>query len=238
MTRSSISVTNYWWLVLSIWLVTGAVYASVVIQNTRVIYPADKQYVGVQLVNNSNAPSLVQSWIDGGDVDSTPETTSAPFIVTPPITKISADGGMELKIHFLGQALAQDRESVYYFNVLDIPPKSDNHQSVNQLQLTLQTRIKLFYRPTQLLAGLEKSLPNLTFSASDRSIIVNNPTPYFITIANISLNKDKLLDHSLMLDPFSKQDVSINRKPSSGWLIDVDFINDSGDYTTVSKRML
>lgn len=213
-------------------------YASVIIQSTRVVYPADKQYVTIQLINNNSTPSLVQSWIDDGDVDSTPETTTAPFIVTPPITKISAYDGTQLKIHFIDQVLPQDRESVYYFNILDIPPKSDNDQAVNQLKLTMQTRIKLFYRPVKLLTGIEKSLNELRFSASNNSIIINNPTPYFMTIASISLKNDQLLNQSVMLDPFSQKEVTIDRKLSSGWVIDIDFIGDSGDYTRVSKKIL
>ena len=213
-------------------------HASVVVQSTRVIYPANKQYVSVQLVNNDSTPSLVQSWIDGGDIDSTPETTTAPFIVTPPITKISAYDGTQLKVHFLENALPQDRESIYYFNILDIPPKSENDQAANQLKLTMQTRIKLFYRPAKLLTGVEKALNALTFSAASHSIVIDNPTPYFMTIANISLKDDKLLSHSVMLAPFSKQDVSIDRAPSAGWAVDIDFIGDSGDYTRVSKKLI
>lgn len=236
---SSLTLTGKILLLIFILIVISQLsYASVIVQNTRIIYPADKKYVSVQLINNSSTPSLVQSWIDGGDVDSTPETTTAPFIITPPITKISAYDGTELKIHFLNQALPQDRESVYYFNILDISPKSDNYHTVNRLQLTIQTRIKLFYRPTKLLIGIEKSLYELTFSASNKSIIINNPTPYFMTIANISFKNDKLLNHSVMLEPFSKQEVSIDRESSAEWIIDVDFIGDSGDYTRVSKKML
>jgi len=239
MTSSLTSTGKFSLLIISILIfISQLSHASVIVQNTRIVYPADKQYVSVQLINNSSTPSLVQSWIDGGDVDSTPETTTVPFIITPPITKISAYDGTQLKIHFLNQALPQDRESVYYFNILDISPKPDNYHAVNRLQLTIQTRIKLFYRPVKLPIGIEKSLYELTFSASNKSIIINNPTPYFITIANISFKNDKLLSHSVMLDPFSKQEVSIDRESSAEWIIDVDFIGDSGDYTRVSKKML
>jgi P pilus assembly chaperone PapD len=213
-------------------------HASVIVQNTRIIYPADKEYVSVQLNNSSSTPSLVQSWIDEGNIDSTPETTTAPFIVTPPIIKISAYDGTQLRIHFLEQLLPQDRESIYYFNILDISPKSDNYHTVNRLQFTIQTRIKLFYRPVSLLVGIEKVLHKVTFSAANQGIIISNPTPYFITIAKISFNKDNLLSNSVMLDPFSKTEISVDRKPSAGWAIDVDFIGDTGDYITLSNKMM
>lgn len=50
-------------------------------------------------------------------------------------------------------ALPQDRESVYYFNLREIPPKSDKP---NTLQLALQTRIKLFYRPKAIIPTREQ----------------------------------------------------------------------------------
>jgi P pilus assembly chaperone PapD len=39
------------------------------------------------------------------------------------------------------KSLPQDRETVYYFNLREIPPRSDK---ANTLQIALQTRIKLF----------------------------------------------------------------------------------------------
>lgn len=43
--------------------------------------------------------------------------------------------------------LPADRESIFYFNVREIPPKSNK---ANTLQIALQTRIKLFWRPKAL----------------------------------------------------------------------------------------
>ncbi|WP_180821372.1 fimbria/pilus periplasmic chaperone, partial [Vibrio parahaemolyticus] len=59
--------------------------------------------------------------------------------------------GSQVKIQALPDiaALPQDRESVYYFNLREIPPRS---KEANVLQIALQTRIKLFYRPKALYA--------------------------------------------------------------------------------------
>ncbi|MEQ5620766.1 fimbria/pilus periplasmic chaperone [Providencia rettgeri] len=61
--------------------------ASLVLQGTRIIFPSDKKAVGIQLTNYSEQATLTQSWVDEGNLDSTPETTNAPFIVTPPLLK-------------------------------------------------------------------------------------------------------------------------------------------------------
>ncbi len=62
-------------------LLLGAVgaQANVVVNGTRVIYPANNKDVIVQLLNNGADPSLVQAWIDDGDINSTPETANVPF---------------------------------------------------------------------------------------------------------------------------------------------------------------
>jgi chaperone protein EcpD len=55
-------------------LLASSAHAGVIIYGTRVIYPADQQEVVVRLENKGNRPALVQTWLDTGDVRSTPVT--------------------------------------------------------------------------------------------------------------------------------------------------------------------
>jgi len=78
--------------------------------------------------------------------------------------------------------MAQDRETLFYFNLREIPPKSDKP---NTLQLALQSRIKLFYRPSSLAVD-QNSKPwqeQLTLTRQGDHYVANNPTPYFVTIS-------------------------------------------------------
>ena len=50
--------------------------ASVIIDGTRVVYPQKAREVTVQLHNTGETPSLVQSWVDEGDKDATPDSLS------------------------------------------------------------------------------------------------------------------------------------------------------------------
>jgi P pilus assembly chaperone PapD len=70
-------------------------------------------------------------------------------VVLPPLQRIN--GGQKgvarvTKTDGINQ-LPQDRESLFYLSVREIPPKPDK---ANVLQLTMQSRIKLFFRPTPL----------------------------------------------------------------------------------------
>lgn len=122
--------------------------SSVVITGTRVIYPADKKEITVKINNNGTKPVLVQSWIDNGDPASTPSNSSAPFVISPPVTRVDADKGQSLRLMFTGAALAPDKESVFWLNVLEIPVKTTSDQ--NMLQMAFRSRIKVFYRPIDL----------------------------------------------------------------------------------------
>lgn len=55
----------------------------------------------------------------------------------------------------LPNTLPQDRESLFYLNVIDIPPDNPA-RSGNLLKLAMQNRIKLFYRPQGIAALDEK----------------------------------------------------------------------------------
>lgn len=52
---------------------------------------------------------------------------------------------------FLGKTnLPTDRETLYWMNVKAIPPTDEKNTQKNTLQLALQNKIKLFYRPENL----------------------------------------------------------------------------------------
>lgn len=60
-----------------------ASWASVTILGSRIIYPSTASSVDVQLKNNDAIPYIVQTWFDDGDMNTSPENSSAmPFIAT------------------------------------------------------------------------------------------------------------------------------------------------------------
>lgn len=102
-------------------ILSGNATANIVINGTRLIYHEENDSITVQLNNNSQTSSLAQSWTDDGDINATPENSSSPFYVYPPIVKIDGMQGQQLKIKKNNEKLPDDRESVFYLSVLDIP---------------------------------------------------------------------------------------------------------------------
>lgn len=223
-------------------LISITANSSVIIQGTRVIYPDSKKNVAIQIINHSEQSSLVQSWIDEGNISSTPETTNAPFIITPPITKVGANDGVQLKIRFIGDNLPNDRESVFYLNILDIAPKPKQNPSANFLQFALQTRIKLFYRPINLPLKVENAPDKVKYSQSGEKLNIENPSPYFLSLSKLySINEnEKPLIENIMIEPFSSQRVTYHGQISHNQPLVAVYINDTGNHihykSTLSKH--
>lgn len=56
------------------------------------------------------------------------------------------------------------------------------------------TRIKLFVRPEGLTPSVDKAPSALSFRRDGKSLEVVNPTPYYITLAQINIGGHKLPD--------------------------------------------
>ena len=185
--------------------------ASVVINETRVIYPASAKFVSVQLVNDSEQTHLVQSWIDEGDASAAPEKVKVPFSLLPPVVKMSGHAGQALKISAMNtHSLPKDRESVFWLNVLDVPPVPEGSGD-SYLQVAIRNRIKLFYRPDQL-SDLDSSVAEkITVSTSGGHTCLKNNSPYYMTIPQVvtwqggelkQSRKDNLLAETAFIPPF------------------------------------
>lgn len=168
--------------------------ANVVISGTRVIYPEKEREVTVRLDNRGELPSLVQAWIDDGNKETPINQLKVPFVINPAIFRMEASKGQTLRIAFTGASLPADKESIFWLNVLDIPPESTSKGSENMLQMALRSRIKLFYRPAGLDSdGALSSIKTIRWSlvARKNQLLASNPSPYFVNMSAIIVNKGK-----------------------------------------------
>lgn len=120
--------------------------ASVTPDRTRLIFNESDKSISVTLRNNDpKLPYLAQSWIE----DEKGNKITSPLTVLPPVQRIDSMMNGQVKVQGMPDInkLPADRESMFYFNVREIPPKSNKP---NTLQIALQTRIKLFWRPKAL----------------------------------------------------------------------------------------
>lgn len=131
-------------LLAGLFIAMQPAHAGVVIFGTRVVYPAEKQEVVVQLMNHGARSSLVQSWIDDGNTSLPPEKINVPFLLSPPVARITGNSGQQLRIKKLANKLPANKESLFYLNVLDIPPNTPGSEGANTLRFAMQTALSFF----------------------------------------------------------------------------------------------
>ena len=200
------------------------------LDRTRVIFEGGKEAVSMNITNNNTQlPYLAQGWIE----DEQGNKITSPLIVLPPVQRLEPGKKSQVKVQALPavKSLPQDRETVYYFNLREIPPRSDK---ANSLQIALQTRIKLFYRPASIVPSQqEHSDPwqkQLILTREADDFQVNNPTPYYITLIDARSSKEGKTSpgfEPLMVPPKGtlKLGVSAAALGSKPWLT---YVNDYG----------
>ncbi|EAY3716387.1 fimbrial chaperone protein StdC [Salmonella enterica] len=191
---------------------SSAGQAAINVDRTRIIMSSDVKAVSVGLSNESrDLPYLAQSWIE----DSQGKATNA-LIALPPLQRIDAGKKSRIRIMRVKNAdtapLPTDRESLFYFNVKEIPPAPED-KSQNTLQLAILSQLKLFLRPTTLAAeGDASPEKQLEVLSRGKKLTLKNPTPYYITVIWLGLNQKQKLagfKEGAMAAPFSELPLNI-----------------------------
>ncbi|HAT2608337.1 TPA: molecular chaperone [Kluyvera intermedia] len=172
------------WL-LFILLFAEYVHAGIQLAATRVIYPAGKREVTLAVTSKDPTPRLIQTWIENDSVD----TAKVPFIILPPIFRLNPDKGQTLRIIYTGGAVPQDRESVFWLNVLEIPPKPAG--KADHIQLTVRSRLKLFYRPEGLAGSPKAAVAQLRWRLVQNNqgyaLECENPSAFTVSLNHVGL---------------------------------------------------
>ncbi|MGE9551698.1 fimbrial biogenesis chaperone [Erwinia amylovora] len=198
--------------------------ASIVVSGTRVIYPSEAREVSVKVTNMGTRPVLIQSWIDNGDMKARPENIHVPFVLTPPFNRIDTGKGQTLRISLTDPTLPEDRESLFWLNVLEVPAKNKQLKETNYLQMAFRTRIKFFYRPAGLPGNASDTVKTMKWYSRDGQITASNLTPYYASLANVTLGGKKVDGKTVA--PFQSQTFNLSGKP--GDKVSGEFVNDFG----------
>jgi P pilus assembly chaperone PapD len=232
---------------LSLGCLAFPAHANVLITGTRVIFPAKAGEVTVRLSNQNTTPALVEAWIDRGNPEVTPDKVDTPFLITPPLFRMDPHKDQNLRIIFTQEPLPADRESLFWLNVLEVPPKPSGPDAgdKNYLQLAIRSRLKLFYRPEGL--GDPADAPSkLAFKAvadgKGYTLAVHNPSPFYITIttAKLEVAGKSYASEPGMIAPFSDQHLvvrDLQQAPAAGTTVRFASINDYGATTPFTAAL-
>lgn len=217
--------------------------AGVVLSSTRVIYPEASKEVTLKVTNEETRPALAQIWLDDGDKDAKPQQVKVPFFITPAFSRIDGSKSQSFRI-FKTEDIAKlpkDRESIFYLNVLDIPPKSpdiDTSTSGGGIQFSIRSRIKLFYRPTNLKGVANQAPSEANIIGDGNGVIIKNNTPFHLNLQNLILKQSpniRAVDKSILVPPFESKKVKFNQKLNKGNIFQYESINDLGGIFSYEK---
>ena len=167
----------------------------------------------MRLENNGTRPALVQPWLDSGDRHSTPATAHTPFTLSPPIFRIEPYQQQALRLRYTGEPLTEDRESLFWLNVLEVPPRAADAAQKNQIELSFRTRLRGLPAPTRhcpIRSAAPPAKLQWTLVAHEQGFALQatNPTPY-----HISLGLGRLVERRQTLQQGAEQ--SRRRQPAA-----------------------
>lgn len=178
--------------------------AAVQPDRTRIVFNANDKATSLRIENQSDKlPYLAYSWIE----NEKGEKSDALLVALPPIQRLEPKATSQVRV--VKQAsttqLPGDRETLFFYNMREIPPAPDKSSDHAILQVAIQSRIKLFWRPAALRkkAG-EKVELQLQVSQQGNQLTLKNPTAYYLTIAYLGRNEKGVLPgfKTVMVAPF------------------------------------
>jgi len=167
------------------WLLifSGSSLAALSVDQTRYIFESNRESVSIVVENAAKQTYGGQMWVENREgTDTRPA-----FIVTPSFFKVSGESKQVLRVVNVLKTMPEDKESVFWVNLQEIPPVNKE----GGLSIALRTKVKLFYRPADLMRGREVAEEDLSLvKTRDKTELVNT-TPYVFTILKLLDPQDR-----------------------------------------------
>ncbi|HDS9360541.1 TPA: molecular chaperone [Enterobacter chengduensis] len=184
-------------LISAVWGNTAL--AGVVTSSTRAIVNGEKKEAIISLGNPDKSSWKIDAWVDADGANS---GLKLPLSVTPSSFRLDAGSRQLLKIAFMDNGQPTDRESLFRLNVKSTPDfPAEKSQS---LMMSVNQRLKVFYRPAGIKAPSESDYKKLSFHRQGKNLSVNNPTPYYMTFYSLTLGGMAVNTNGKMVPPKGK----------------------------------
>ena len=234
--------------VISLMITTSAV-AGMLASSTRIIFQENTSRKTLLLANTNDYPVLVQTWVDDGENTGTPGEDKYPFVAIPAIFQSDAKSRSNLELIYNGTPLPDDRESVFWLNLYEIPAIKTVDAEKNKVLMAMNTQLKIFYRPAGLNTKFDDRLNTLIFSYHRQNgqdtIVCRNPTPYYISFSSLALIRDNqyypaTIMPDMMVAPFGEKTYTIGSPPAENTgkiSTEAIIIDDKGNSHTISRLL-
>ncbi len=211
--------------------------ADIGVEHTRILH-SDQEAMMVRVWNRGDRDSLIQSWIDDGNRFEALERVKVPYVVTSPLLRLGQGRNRDLVIKALSTAqLPQDRESVFWLNILDVPAREVGASEGLGLDYAVNWRVKLFHRPSGLQGSPAATVEGLQWrikrdESGSAHLVAANPSPLHASLSSVRVNgaRLELTPESALVRPFSEwqQRMGSDLLELEEVEIEVHWVNDQG----------
>ncbi|WP_096968467.1 fimbrial chaperone [Escherichia coli] len=163
-------------------MISSQAMAAFVLNGTRFIYEEGKKNSAFEVTNQSTETYGGQVWIE--NIRESDDT--AYLIPVPPFFKVAPKGKQIIRLMKTG-SLPADRESLFWLNVQEIPPKPKEAEG-SMLAVAINTRVKLIYRPRSLVEGRKGAEKGMQIMHRSGEVYLKNPTPYWFAVTAVKMN--------------------------------------------------
>ena len=154
---------------------------------TRIVYPQGEKSVSIAIKNSQSQVSyLTRTFITSENND-----RNVPFETTPPVFKISPNSRHEVRVLEKSNNLPSDRESLFFFHATMIAGQTGKVDG-DGLNIGYDHVIKVFYRPKNLKITSDEAQKQLAFQTKENQLKVINDSPYYVNLAQITINKQRV----------------------------------------------
>ncbi|MDF9893499.1 fimbrial biogenesis chaperone [Pseudomonas sp. R32] len=185
--------------VILLWLAVGSsAEAMIKIDGTRLIYTGQHREATIRVTNVSSQTVALQAWVSSSEENS----SDVPFALAHPLIKLNPQQVDVLRILYRGEGLPEDRESLFWLNVMEIPLKPDRQ---NSIQMAVRQQLKLFFRPPRLQGTSSACVAGLSWKVKNgNSIEVTNACAFHVSLVDVRIerhNRGSLLSEYTLLKP-------------------------------------
>ncbi|MEQ5239092.1 fimbrial biogenesis chaperone [Proteus terrae] len=174
-----------------------------------VLYHSDRE-ASLNIKNDGEFPVVVQTWVDDGNPENTPETiTDVSALSLPPVLQLKPSESQQVRVINKFTNTDKEKETLYWLNLYEIMPKPANKKyDEGLINVVVRLQVKVFYRPDDLVMAISDVSSALIFTKSDKQLTIENPTPFYVTIKSASSENDPNILIP-MIAPFSKQQTNL-----------------------------
>lgn len=223
-----------------IWMLASPVYSGVMPSQSRVIFNASDRMQSLMLVNTNSYPVVVQTWADNGEGN--PDVKNIPFIILPPIFRLEPSDVRGIRIVKNDTSLAQDRESIFWLNIYEMPPDTRINKE-NSVLVTMNTQIKVINRPALVTTTPTESLAKVRCTLQSKGLLkCSNHSANYLSVSNIRyIDKENRMhaikNGMLTFPPYSEVSIHENKMESIPAKLIFTLVEDGGGLKDIFINM-